>query len=306
MKANYRLFAPTQLSSIITSCLLLLLSDKAVANAQTFLKKDITALTSSPFYGRKTNTLGAKRAGDFISERFSELNYNVRKQHFEYDAPFNQKRSGVNIIATQKTTCTNCKMIIFTAHYDHLGPTGSRYYPGANDNASGVAALLYLAHYLAHQTQQYNLVFVATDAEENGLHGSKYLVSTLNLSDIKLSINLDMLVVNKRKPRIYAYLDRQSSSQYKKALTMLSDKELTFIVSSSSARLNRLLGTNINWRKASDHYAFAKADIPFIYFGMGDDKHHHQVTDTLEHIDFQLYEQTILKIAKFVTYLTGS
>ncbi len=59
MKANYKLFALTQLSLLTTSSLLLILTGHAYANAQTALEKDITALTSSQFYGRKTNTLGA-------------------------------------------------------------------------------------------------------------------------------------------------------------------------------------------------------------------------------------------------------
>ena len=302
MKVNYRHCVRILQSLLITSSLFY--CDAAFASADSHLKQDVTTLTSTQFYGRKTNTIGAKRAADYIASRLTSLGYEVQEQTFQYPATFYQKATARNIIATKPSACAQCKKIIFTAHYDHLGQRGTKLYPGANDNASGVAALLYLAAYFADKPHQNQLMFVATDAEENGLHGSNYLVSQLNSADIALNINLDMLVVNKRKPRIYAFLDGQSIAQYKTAITRLSDENITFFATSSSARLNRLFDLNVDWRRASDHYSFAKAGVPYIYFGMGHDKHHHQPSDTLEHIDFRLFEHALSKIAEFVSALT--
>ena len=286
---------------MITASAVLISIGQAFAN--TDLEQDIITLTSAQFAGRKTNTKGAKLAADFIVERFVALGYSVNEQGFTYQSGFFGKAKGRNIIASQNSRCENCKKVIFTAHYDHLGQKGSRLYPGANDNASGVAALLYLAEHFAQSPQPYQLVFVATDAEENGLHGSEYLVSTLNKDEIKLNINLDMLVVNPRKPRIYAFLDNQSLAQYQTDIKTLSDEHLTFMATSSSARLNRLFDLKVDWRRASDHYSFAKAGIPYIYFGIGHDKHHHQSTDTAAHIDFTLFEYAMAKIALFIEKL---
>lgn len=69
-------------------------------------------------------------------------------------------------------------VIVITAHYDHLGLKAGKLHPGANDNASGVAALLYLSNALKVQSS-YGFVFVATDAEENGLHGSEHFAKTM-------------------------------------------------------------------------------------------------------------------------------
>lgn len=273
------------------------------AFANTDLEQDIITLTSAQFAGRKTATQGAQLAAEFVSERFTSLGYTVDEQSFTYQSGFFSKATGRNIIASKNSLCEKCKKVIFTAHYDHLGQKGSRLYPGANDNASGVAALLYLAEHFAQSPQPYQLVFVATDAEENGLHGSEYLVSTLNKDEIKLNINLDMLVVNPRKPRIYAFLDNQSLTQYQAEIKTLSDEQLTFMATSSSARLNRLFDLKVDWRRASDHYSFAKAGIPYIYFGIGHDKHHHQSTDTAAHIDFTLFEYAMTKIALFIEKL---
>ncbi len=286
---------------MITASAVLISIGQAFAN--TDLEQDIITLTSAQFAGRKTNTKGAKLAADFIVERFVALGYSVNEQGFTYQSGFFGKATGRNIIASPNSRCENCKKVIFTAHYDHLGQKGSRLYPGANDNASGVAALLYLAKHFAQSPQPYQLVFVATDAEENGLHGSEYLVSTLNKDEIKLNINLDMLIVNPRKPRIYAFLDNQSLAQYQTDIKTLSDEQLTFMATSSSARLNRLFDLKVDWRRASDHYSFAKAGIPYIYFGIGHDKHHHQSTDTAAHIDFTLFEYAMAKIALFIEKL---
>ncbi|MEI8645004.1 M28 family peptidase [Pseudoalteromonas sp. Hal040] len=301
MKVNYKRFARIQLSLLITSSALLLHCGQAFAN--TNLEQDVVTLTSAQFAGRKTATQGAQLAAEFISERFISLGYTVDEQTFAYQSGLFGKAFGRNVVATKSSHCEKCEKIIFTAHYDHLGQKGSRLYPGANDNASGVAALLYLASYFAEKPKQYQLVFVATDAEENGLHGSEYLVSTLNKDEIKLNINLDMLVVNPRKPRIYAFLDNQSLAQYQTDIKTLSDKQITFMATSSSARLNRLFDLNVDWRRASDHYSFAKVGIPYIYFGIGHDKHHHQSTDTTAHMDFTLFESAMKKIAEFVEKL---
>ena len=286
---------------MITASAALISTGHAFAN--TNLVQDVITLTSPQFAGRKTNTEGAKLAADFIAERFVALGYSVNEQIFTYQSGFFSEAVGRNIVAIKNSPCEKCKKIIFTAHYDHLGQQGSRLYPGANDNASGVAALLYLADHFAQSPQRYQLMFVATDAEENGLHGSDYLVSTLNTDKIKLNINLDMLVVNPRKPRIYAFLDKQSLAHYKDDIKALSDEQLTFMATSSSARLNRLFDLKVDWRRASDHYSFAKAGIPYIYFGIGHDKHHHQSTDTAAHIDFTLFEYAMAKIALFIEKL---
>ena len=299
-KVNYKRLARILQSLLITASATL---STAQAFASTDLEQDVITLTSAQFAGRKTATQGAQLAAHFIKERFIAHGYSVDDQLFTYQSGLFSEVSGRNIIATKNSHCEKCKKVVFTAHYDHLGQKSSRLYPGANDNASGVAALLYLAEHFAQSPQPYQLVFVATDAEENGLHGSEYLVSTLNKDEIKLNINLDMLVVNPRKPRIYAFLDKQSLAQYQADIKLLSDEQLTFMATSSSARLNRLFDLKVDWRRASDHYSFAKAGIPYIYFGIGHDKHHHQSTDTAAHIDFTLFEYAMAKIALFIEKL---
>lgn len=86
-------------------------------------------------------------------------------------------------------------LFVFTAHYDHLGKIGDDcYFPGANDNASGVAVILDLAKYYAENPSDYSIAFVFVSAEEIGLLGSTYAAENplIKLSDVKFLFNLDM------------------------------------------------------------------------------------------------------------------
>ena len=86
--------------------------------------------------------------------------------------------------------------IFFSAHYDHLGGMGKKtFFPGANDNASGVSMLLSLARYFKLHPQRYSIVFVLFCGEEAGLIGSRYFVdhSPIAISSIKFLVNLDLL-----------------------------------------------------------------------------------------------------------------
>ena len=88
--------------------------------------------------------------------------------------------------------------IVLTGHYDHLGHMGKdTYFPGANDNASGISMLLNLAkHYSEFKGEnKYSILFIAFGAEEAGLIGSKYFVNhpIFPLTNIKFLINMDLM-----------------------------------------------------------------------------------------------------------------
>lgn len=82
----------------------------------------------------------------------------------------------------------------FIAHYDHLGKVGDVHFPGANDNASGVAVLLDLAKYYAKNPAEHSVVFIFATGEEIGLLGSKFAAENpyIDLEKVKFLFNLDM------------------------------------------------------------------------------------------------------------------
>ena len=83
---------------------------------------------------------------------------------------------------------------VFIAHYDHLGKVGDVHFPGANDNASGVAVLLDLAKYYVKNPAEHSVVFIFATGEEVGLLGSKFAAENpyIDLEKVKFLFNLDM------------------------------------------------------------------------------------------------------------------
>src|ERR1043166_3939297 len=101
-----------------------------------------------------------------------------------------------NVIGYSKGSQKPDSFIVFTAHYDHLGTIGrDAYFPGANDNASGVAMMLDFARSNARKPHPYSMLFIAFAGEEAGLLGSYYYVQNpvIALSQISMLINLDLM-----------------------------------------------------------------------------------------------------------------
>ena len=99
-----------------------------------------------------------------------------------------------NVWAKVEGTKYKDSSFVFIAHYDHLGKVGDVYFPGANDNASGVAVLLDLAKYYAQNPAEHSVVFIFATGEEIGLLGSKYAAENplIELDKVKFLFNLDM------------------------------------------------------------------------------------------------------------------
>lgn len=170
-----------------------------------------------------------------------------------------------NICAMVKGTRNPDSILVITAHYDHLGSLGKdTYFPGANDNASGVALLLNLAKYYAKNPQAYTMAFICFAGEEIGLTGSKYFTEhpLIELDKIRFMTNVDMVgtgengitVVNATiHPKEFELL--QQLNQNKKYLPKINSR-----------------GKAAN----SDHYFFAEKGVPafFIYTQGGISAYH--------------------------------
>lgn len=137
----------------------------------------------------------------------------IKSLSLDIESEFNKNYRTQNVIAYAEGKAKKDSLYVFTAHYDHLGIIGdSVYFPGANDNASGVAVLLDLAKYYSKNPSDYTIVFVFSSAEEIGILGSFYLADNpvFDLDKIKFLINIDMagtgsggiaLVNGKNEPR---------------------------------------------------------------------------------------------------------
>ncbi len=137
-------------------------------------------------------------------QTFDSIVQNRKKPHkpfrasFDVDAEMIKAYLSQNVIGYIEGKIKPDSFVVISAHYDHLGKMGKKnYFPGANDNASGVAMLLELArHYTQPQNQpKYSLVFMAFGGEEAGLIGSKHYVDfpLFPLEQIKFLFNLDLV-----------------------------------------------------------------------------------------------------------------
>lgn len=271
------------------------------------LQASVSQLSSAEFEGRKTQTAGAEKARHYIKQQFSALGLtpwgNDFIVPFRYDTLFTQER-GANVIALAMANVPTRKWRIVVAHYDHLGIKGNNLYAGADDNASGVAAMLAIAehwqqrlieqttssanHALQAPLPNVNLMFVATDAEEPGLYGSTALVAQLNnrlaLIDVELMVNLDMIGNPARNYAVYLEGSRRFS-HYPQFVSQLTQHNQLCIKPSYPKPLGRSI-EHTDWLRASDHYPFHLANIPWLYFGVPTDTHYHTPQDTLDKIDF--------------------
>ncbi|MDB5035371.1 MAG: family metallo-hydrolase [Chlorobi bacterium] len=127
-----------------------------------------------------------------------------------------------NVVAKLRGTSYPDSMIILTAHYDHLGSLGDNvYFPGANDNASGVAMLLGMARYFKAHPLKYSIVFIAFSGEEMGLLGSHYFVGDplVDLGKARFLLNMDMTASGKEGVMAVGGVDFPSEFALLKAVT---------------------------------------------------------------------------------------
>src|SRR5690554_5216917 len=258
------------------------------------LLKDIEYLSSEELEGRKPMTEGSVKARQYLSERFVSLGMTSQFKDYTQSFPLFPREGGdvlgegINVIGFIPGEETE-KIIVITAHYDHLGEVDGAIYLGADDNASGTAALLALAAYFSENKPRHSMIFAALDAEEMGLQGAHALVSDFPfpLNTVILNINLDMISKNERN-ELYAV----GTAHYPHLRPLLE--------AASKETAIRLLfghdkpGTDMqDWTHSSDHAAFHEKGIPFVYFGVEDHEDYHKATDTFERIDQDFYYQAV-------------
>lgn len=219
-----------------------------------------------------------------------KLNKKAKKIHFELNAQYVKGYQSQNVVAFVKGKKTPEKYFVFSAHYDHLGALGKEvYFPGANDNAAGVAMLFELAEYYSQNPPDYSIVFIAFAAEEAGLLGSKYYVENplFPLEKIHFLMNLDLIGTGNEGMTIV------NGSIFEKQFDLLD--KINQEKSYSPSIIKRGAAAN------SDHYYFYKKDVPsfFIYL-RGGIQAYHDVFDKENTLPLSGFENLFLMLLDFV------
>lgn len=258
------------------------------------LLADVKYLSSDMVAGRKPSTKGHELAQNYILQAFMAANLQALTGNYRQTFSF-KRGTGNNLLGAIKGNRYAEQYWVITAHYDHLGQRGSKIYNGANDNASGVAALMELARYFAVNSPEYSMIFLATDAEEDGLYGAEYFVNNapVPISSVILNINLDMIGHGGRKKRLYLAGTRRHD-ELKKAVQPfvknLSSMSFTLKLGHDGMSRSRITSSQRNnWKQASDHAAFIKKGIAYLYFGAEMNSTYHTTKDTFDRLDPKFY-----------------
>ncbi len=246
------------------------------------LLEDVRVLSGDAMEGRGAGTKGGLLARAYVVRRFADLGlkpfWSTYEQQFDLPARGGRGRKGANVVGYVEGRSRPERLVFVTAHYDHLGTRDGVVYNGADDNASGVAALLQLAAHFARERPENTLVFAALDAEESGLVGARELVKRLRAEkrEVALDVNLDM-VGHSDRGELYA-----AGAYHAPALRPLLERV------AARAPVKLLLGHDRpdqghdDWTSQSDQFAFHRAGVPFVYFGVEDHKDYHKPTDDFE------------------------
>jgi aminopeptidase YwaD len=198
-----------------------------------------------------------------------------------------------NICSFIKGTQTNDTAVVFTAHYDHLGGIGKKtYFPGANDNASGVSMLLNLVKHYANNPPKYKTLFVFFAGEEAGLIGSKYFIdnNTVDLTKVKFLINLDLLGTGNDGIMVV------NATEYKSQFEKLKK------VNDEGAFLKEI--KQRGKARNSDHYWFSEKGVPcFFIYTLGGIKAYHDVFDIEKTLPLTKYTNVFRLLTGFVKQL---
>tara|TARA_B100000809_G_scaffold264657_1_gene321079 strand:+ start:6628 stop:7923 length:1296 start_codon:yes stop_codon:yes gene_type:complete len=227
------------------------------------------------------STMQSKKASFVIKKKINLKN--IHTVNLNSKSLFIEKYTSQNCIGYLKGTSNTDSTIVISAHYDHLGRMGRKtYFPGANDNASGIALLLNQAVYFSKKenTPKYNMVFIAFGGEEIGLLGSKYFTENpvLTLSKIKFLLNFDLAGTGDEGIKVV------NGTEFPKEFNLLKSinkqHDLLKDVFSRGSACN------------SDHCYFYKKGVPsFFIYTLGGIKAYHDIYDKYETLPFTFFEE---------------
>lgn len=280
--------------------------------SESSLKEKLFTIAADSFEGRETGELGQKKAAEYLKNFYQENNISAGNngEYFQeiptayFDYRFKDTE---NVLAMIEGSEFPEEIVVVSAHYDHLGiDENGEIYNGADDDGSGTVAVMQMAKAFKEAKNQgqgpkRTIVFMHFTGEEKGLLGSRYYVENpiFPLEKTVTNLNIDMIgriddlhLTDKN----YIYLigsDRLSS-------------ELDSIVNQQNRKHTQLkLDYKYNDENdperlyyRSDHYNFAKNNIPVAFFFSGLHEDYHKITDTAEKIEYDLMTER----AKLVFY----
>jgi len=271
----------------------------------TNLETNLHAFASKEFAGRKVGDSGQHKASAFLEDYY-------KKQHITPaigDSTYYQTvpesflptgiNSSANVVAYIKGKEKPEEFIIISGHLDHLGIENDSIHFGADDNASGTVAILEIAKaFKKAKTEGYapkrSLVFLHLTAEEIGLYGSRFYVNNpvFSLDNTIANLNIDMIGrVDKAHINTPNYIYLIGADRISKQLHFTSEKMNTLFSNLDLDYTFNAEDDHNQYYYRSDHYNFAKHNIPVIFYFNGEHADYHKPTDTPDKINYALLQK---------------
>lgn len=307
----------------IISCATALPPRNPLDPVQSRLHDDIVYLSSQALTGRLTGTPGNDTAAAFIARRYRNLgligvfngsscgNDECEKSFFQFfsvspfmarsiDVAIDDKSQNVGALVLGTDSALRNQYVVVGAHYDHLGRSttfsqdvGEYHFihPGADDNASGTAAVLELARRFADHPARRSIVFLSFSAEELGLIGSQFFLDNLPIArdSIVTMVNLDM--VGRLRDDKLLFFSGEDHDRFPPLVDSIEH-----LPPALPFRHQWLNGS----REVSDQASFARVHIPVL--GLFTDYHsdYHRPSDIVERINFPGLEKIVEFTERFV------
>ena len=276
------------------------------------LKNKLYTFASDEFEGRDTGKPGQKKAAAYLKNFYQSIGVKspLGEDDYYQDIPssfFNDRLpNSENVVAFIEGDGSTEEILVLSAHYDHLGIKGEDIYNGADDDGSGTIALTEIAKaFKEAENDGYQpkrgILFLHVTGEEKGLLGSLYYSKNpiFPIENTVADLNTDMIgrVDDRHKDNPnYVYLigsDRLSTELHELS-EVINDK---YVQLDLDYKYNAKDDPNRFYYR-SDHYNFAKFDIPVIFYFNGTHEDYHQPTDTPDKINYEL----LAKRAKLIFY----
>jgi Zn-dependent M28 family amino/carboxypeptidase len=268
------------------------------------LKKHLYTFASDDMQGRMTGTEGQKKAAAYLRDFYikegivapTDAGYyqNIPAEYFKRAR---DKKASENVVAFIKGSEKPDEIIVLSAHYDHVGTNEEgEVYNGADDDGSGTVSMLEIAQAFQKAVKDGNgpkrsILFLHVTGEEIGLYGSKYYTDNplFPLENTVCNLNTDM--IGRIDP------DKEDSPNY---IYLIGSDKLSQTLHNVSEEVNeKYINLELDYTYndendpnrfyyRSDHYNFAKNNIPIIFYFNGVHEDYHKVTDTPDKIEYDL------------------
>ncbi|WP_055443478.1 M28 family metallopeptidase [Lacinutrix himadriensis] len=269
------------------------------------LKTKLYQFASSDFQGRATGEEGQKKASNFLADFYksegiaSPIADSTYFQTIPEDFLPEGTNTSENVLAYIEGSEKPEEVLIISGHLDHLGIENDEIHFGADDNGSGSVAILEIAKAfrkaeLEGFRPKRSILFLHLTAEEIGLQGSLFYTKNpiFTLENTIANLNIDMIgridPFHRNNPN-YIYII--GADRLSKELHYVSEK-----VNSTTTNLHLEYKYNSEddsnrYYYRSDHYTFAKHNIPVIFYFNGEHEDYHKPTDTPDKINYAVLEK---------------